>query len=200
MVVSVWCLKSRNIMLFVCNSNIFHNESIHFSNESIFGSGVSCKYHDFHYYWISYRNPRNFQKIENPPDPEIDLCHWINRRIRYGKYSNWKQTTLYLCFLDIILTLPSLPTHSLRAKVCLETRGFSKFWKFRVFYIGNPTVMEINGKWGYFQENLVKHLAMIPVGLRHCYRRSRPGSTRGPQVAHSPGSRGGSPQIRHLSF
>ena len=102
--------------------------------------------------------------------PQIQkLTHWRNIRIRYGKYWNWKQTTLYLCFLDIILKLPSLPTHSLRAKVCLETRGFAKFWKFRVFSIGNPTVMEINGKWGYFQENLVKHLAMIPVGLRHCY-------------------------------
>ena len=170
MVVSVWCLKSINIMLFVFNSSIFHSESFDLSNDisqfldladfQFFGNFV-----DFYRKSNSNGNHGIYTK------PQIlKLTHWRNIRIRYGKYSNWKQTTLYLCFLDIILTLPSLPTHSLRAKVCLETRGFSKFWKFRVFSIGNPTVMEINGKWGYFQENLVKHLAMIRVGLRHCYR------------------------------
>ena len=43
----------------------------------------------------------------------------------------------------------------------LKTRGFSKFWKFPVFSIGNPIVMKINGKSGYFQENLVKHLSSV---------------------------------------
>ena len=85
---------------------------------------------------------------------------------------------LYLCFLDIILTLPSLPTHSSRGKVRLKTRGFSKFWKFPVFSIGNPIVMKIKVFSMGNQRIFMKISLNILLWLRHCYCRTRTATRR----------------------
>ena len=76
---------------------------------------------------------------------------------------------LYLCFLDIILTLPSLPTHSSRGKMRLKTRRFSKFWEFSVFSIGNPIVMKIRVFSVGNQRIFMKISLNILLWLRHCY-------------------------------
>ena len=56
----------------------------------------------------------------------------------HPKLSVYLATRSLLCFLDLVLTLPSLPTHCSRRKVHLKTPRFSKFWKFPVFTMGNP--------------------------------------------------------------
>ena len=130
-------------MLFVFNSSIFHNESFDLSNDisQFLDLADFQKKGNFVNFYRKFNSNGNHVFYMKPQIQK--LAHWRNGRIRDGKYSNWKQTTLYLCFLDIILTLPSLPTHSSRGKVRLKTRGFSKFWEFPLFSIGNPIVMKI---------------------------------------------------------
>ena len=113
---------------------------------------------DFHYYRISYR------KYRHPTRHEL-IC-----LVLHPKLSIYLARTSFLCFLDIILTLPSLPTHCSRRKTRLKTRGFSKILEIPVFTIGNPYIMKINGFSMGFHENLVKHCLCESTILRHGYR------------------------------
>ena len=75
---------------------------------------------------------------------QVDLHPCIRRPISNAKPFRTMEILVDLCFLDIVVTLPSLPTHYSRRKLHLKTRGFSTFWEFSVFSLGNPTVMKIN--------------------------------------------------------
>ena len=83
--------------------------------------------------WIFNRKSMVFH--ENPAKANIEFHthHELICPVSDRKSLRIIKILFYLCFLDIVPTLPSLPTHCSRRKVRFKTRGFSKFWKFRYF-------------------------------------------------------------------
>ena len=120
-------------------------------------------------WWCSYQLPVDTVHSHIPGIRQVGLHPCIRRPISNAKSFRIMEILVDLCFLDIVVTLPSLPTHYSRRKVHLKTRGFSTFWEFSLCSIGNPIVMKIdrwifNRKSMVFQQNLVKHLAMFLLG------------------------------------
>ena len=82
----------------------------------------------------------DMSEFRNSVRESADPC--IRRPISNAKPFRTMEFFVDLCFLDIVVTLPSLPTHYSRRKLHLKTRGFSNYWEFSVFSIGNPIVMK----------------------------------------------------------